>query len=138
VKGVPVRIEIGPRDIAAGQAILALRDTGEKLTVPLAGLKSALQDQLAAMQTRLYQTAAKTLAERTADVSTYAELEERVAANAGWNRVGWCGDEDCETRVKTETKATIRCIPFDQPDSAGACVICDKPAKYQVIIARAY
>jgi prolyl-tRNA synthetase len=138
VKGVPVRIEIGPRDIAAGQAILALRDTGEKLTVPLAGLKRALQDQLAAMQTRLYQAAAKTLAERTADVSTYAELEERVAANAGWNRAGWCGDEDCETRVKTETKATIRCIPFDQPTSVGTCVVCDKPAKYQVIIARAY
>ena len=138
VKGVPIRIELGPRDLAAEQVVLALRDTREKITVPLAGLKDVLIEQLAAMQIRLYNAAAKTMAEHTADVDTYAELEERVAANAGWNRVGWCGSENCETRIKTETKATIRCIPFDQPDSVGSCVVCGNPATSQAIVARAY
>jgi prolyl-tRNA synthetase len=135
---VPIRIELGPRDLAAEQVILVMRDTGEKITVPLAGLAEALRDHLAAMQVRMYETAKTTLAERTADVATWDELAERVAANAGWNRVGWCGSETCEDRVKSETKATIRCIPFDQPTTAGTCVVCGEAAAHQVIMARAY
>ncbi|MEJ7839338.1 MAG: proline--tRNA ligase [Thermomicrobiales bacterium] len=138
LKGVPIRIELGPRDLAANQVVLALRDTGEKLTVPLEGVREVLTDQLASMQHRMYDAAAKTLQERTADVDTYDELASRVASNEGWNRVGWCGSEACETRVKTETKATIRCIPFDQPASLGPCIVCGNRATSQVIIARAY
>jgi prolyl-tRNA synthetase len=138
LKGVPIRVELGPRDLAADQAVLVLRDTREKITVPLGQLKLALTEQLAAMQIRLLEAAQQTLASHTADIDSYEELAERVAANAGWSRVGWCGNEECEEQIKVETKATIRCIPFDQPGESGACVVCGQPAKYQVIVARAY
>jgi len=138
LKGVPVRIEIGPRDLAASQAVLVLRDTGEKITVSLDNLKPELTRHLDAMQARMLESARQTLQARTAEVDSYEELSERVAENAGWNKVGWCGNPECEEQVKVETKATIRCIPFDQSESAGACVVCGNAAEYQVIMARAY
>jgi prolyl-tRNA synthetase len=138
LKGVPIRIELGPRDIAAGQAVFAIRDTGEKRTVPLEGLADAIEDELTNIHTRLYAAARDRLVANTKDVESYEELTERVATNAGWNRVWWAGDAADEARVKAETKATIRCIPFDQPGGSGTCVLTGKPATSQVIIARAY
>lgn len=138
LRGVPVRIEIGPRDLAAGQAVLVARDTGEKTTVALEALKPTLLRMLDEIQARLLATARERMARLTADVATWDALAERIAANAGWNRVWWCGDADCEARVKAETKATIRCIPFDQPGGSGPCIACGRAATRQVIMARAY
>lgn len=138
LRGVPIRIEIGPRDLEAGQAVLALRDTGEKITVPLATLRDVLPALLAEMQDRLFAAAQTRLDALTVDVSAWDVLAERVAANAGWNRVWWCGDAACETRIKGETKATIRCIPFDQPGGEGPCIACGTTATGQAIVARAY
>jgi prolyl-tRNA synthetase len=138
LRGVPVRIELGPRDLAAGQVVLVLRDTGEKLTVAMDELRPTLRRLLDEMQDRLLATARRRLRDLTADVTSWDALAERVAANAGWNRVWWCGDDACEARVKAETKATIRCIPFDQPGGEGQCIVCGRPATQQVIMARAY
>jgi prolyl-tRNA synthetase len=142
LRGVPVRIEIGPRDLAAGQAVLVARDTGEKTTVALDTLKPTLLRMLDEMQQRLLAAARERMARLTEDVGSWETLAVRVAANAGWNRVWWCGDAACEARVKAETKATIRCIPFDQPgdqrDRSGSCIACGRSAAEQVIMARAY
>jgi prolyl-tRNA synthetase len=142
LKGVPIRIEIGPRDIAAGQVVLVRRDTRDKVVVPFDGVGQAVENLLAAIQDRLLRTAQTRLTELTVSVSSYAEMVERIASNAGMNRVAWCGDAACEMRVKNETKATTRCIPFeqrvDQPETLGPCIVCGQPAHHEVIIARAY
>lgn len=142
LKGVPIRIEIGPRDIAAGQVILVARDTREKIAVPLEGILNAVGDMLDAIQDRLLANAQARLDQLTMSVSSYEAMSERIATNAGFNRVHWCGDAACETRVKSETKATIRCIPFEQRveqrDTPGPCIVCDQPARHEVIISRAY
>ncbi len=138
LRGVPVRIELGPRDLDANQVVLVRRDTGEKQTVPLDQVTSVLPAILDEIQANLLATATERLATLTVDVTDWATLADRVAANAGWNRVWWCGDEACETRVKNETKATIRCIPFDQPGGTGECIACGTMAEQKVIMARAY
>jgi prolyl-tRNA synthetase len=138
LRGVPIRIEIGPRDLEAGQAMLALRDTGEKLTVPLAELAGVLPGLLDEVQDRLFAAARERLDALTVDVTDWETLAERVATNAGWNRVWWCGNAACEVRIKGETRATIRCIPFDQPGGEGSCIACATPATQQAIVARAY
>jgi prolyl-tRNA synthetase len=138
LRGVPIRIEIGPRDLEAGQVVLALRDTGEKITVPLATLPDVLPGLLDEMQDRLFTAARDRLASLTVDVDDWGTLAQRVSTNAGWNRVWWCGNAACETRIKGETKATIRCIPFDQPGDEGPCIACGNPSTEQAIVARAY
>ncbi|MGC4107682.1 MAG: proline--tRNA ligase [Thermomicrobiales bacterium] len=138
LKGVPVRIELGPRDLAADQAVMVPRDTGEKTTVPLAGLADAVTAELVAMHSRLLAAATERLATNVVDVATWEEMAERVAANAGWNRVWWAGSAEDEARIKAETKATIRCIPFDQSGETGRCIATGKEATTQVIVARAY
>ena len=138
LKGVPLRLEVGPRDVAADQAILVRRDTREKWPVSLATLAAAVAEVLAAMQTDLFVAARTMRDEHTAEVHTYGELAERVAGNAGWSLAHWCGNAECEARVKTETKATIRCIPRDLASEPGACLMCGGASEQRVVIARAY
>lgn len=138
LKGVPLRLEVGPRDVAADQAILVRRDTRTKRPVPLATLAPTVEASLRDIQADLFTTARRMLSEHTADVNTYQELAERVATNAGWSLAHWCGGAACEAQVKDETKATIRCIPRDLPVEAGRCVVCGKTSEQRVIFARAY
>ena len=138
LKGVPVRIELGPRDLAADQVVIVPRDTGEKRTVPLAGVAEAIAGELTALQARLLAAATERLATNVADVATWEEMAERVAANAGWNRVWWAGSAEDEARIKAETKATIRCIPFAQSGGSGRCIATGREASTQVIVSRAY
>jgi prolyl-tRNA synthetase len=138
LKGVPLRLEVGPRDVAADQVVLVRRDTREKQTVPLANLAPAVEELLTAIQANLFATARRMLAEHTAAVETYEELAARVAANAGWSLAHWCGDPACEARVKAETKATIRCIPRDLPPEPGRCLACGGVSARRVVFARAY
>jgi prolyl-tRNA synthetase len=138
LRGVPLRIELGPRDLVANQVVVVERDTGKKVTIPIAQLKDDLPRRLDAIQDRLYAAAKDRLDSLTIDVDDWDTLAERVAANAGWNRAWWCGDAACEERLKAETKATIRCIPFDQPDGDGPCIACGGASTQRVIMARAY
>jgi len=139
LKGVPIRLEIGPRDVAQDQVTLVRRDIlGERITVPVSQVVEAVLEELNALQQRLYDAAKAMLERYTEDVEQYEQLKERVASNAGFNRAFWCGSAECEARVKAETKATIRCIPFVQPETLGPCIVCGMPGKHQVIWARAY
>lgn len=138
LRGVPIRMEIGPRDIEARQVVLVARDTREKTIVPIDGLKEALPRMLTEMQERMFTAANARMNEHTADVDDWNTFVERVASNAGWNRMWWCGDEACEMKVKNDTRATIRCIPFEQPDGQGPCIVCSERSDQKVIMARAY
>jgi prolyl-tRNA synthetase len=138
LKGAPVRIELGPRDLAADQAVMVPRDTGGKTTLPLAGLAEAVTAELGAIHARLLEAAERRLATNIADVSTWEDVAERVAENAGWNRVWWAGSAEDEARLKAETKATIRCIPFAQSGERGRCIATGQETATQVIVARAY
>ena len=138
LKGAPVRIELGPRDLAADQAVMVPRDTGGKTTLPLAGLAEAVTAELGAIHARLLEAAERRLATNVVDVSTWEDVAERVAENAGWNRVWWAGSAEDEARLKAETKATIRCIPFAQSGERGRCIATGQETATQVIVARAY
>ncbi|MBX5444242.1 proline--tRNA ligase [Sphaerobacter sp.] len=138
LKGVPVRLEIGPRDVANDQVTLVRRDTHEKQSISIADLAGRIPEILGDIQANLFAAASRMLAENTVEVDSYDVLKERVAANAGFSRAYWCGSAACEERVKAETKATIRCIPFEQPETPGRCLVCGEEAQQQVIWARAY
>ncbi|MGV3523363.1 MAG: proline--tRNA ligase [Candidatus Sericytochromatia bacterium] len=136
--GVPLRLEIGPRDLAQEQVVVARRDSGEKQTLPMAGLGEQLKQLLDDVQQGIY---AKALAFRDSHihaVSSYAEFKELINGDKGWVRAFWSGDAEDEAQIKEETKATIRCIPFDQPAELGSCVFSGKPARYEVLFAKAY
>jgi prolyl-tRNA synthetase len=138
LKGVPVRIELGPRDIKSEQVMVVRRDTGEKQPVPMSELPNMLPRLLDEIQANMYESAKRMLSEKSERVSDYERLKERAAANAGFSYAYWCGDEACEDRVKAETRATIRCIPFTQPDESGPCIVCGSESRTEVVFARAY
>ncbi len=139
LKGVPLRIEIGPRDIQKAQVVLARRDQPGregKTTAPLAGLADAVTDLLDAIQKDLLRRNTEFRDANTFEPTDYDSLQEAV--DQGFARAPWCGDIACEDKVKADTKATTRCIPFDQPDENGKCVVCGNPAEEVIIFARAY
>jgi prolyl-tRNA synthetase len=140
LKGAPLRLEVGPRDVALDQAIVVRRDTREKQAVSLAALAPAVEGLLSEIQVDLFRAAKQMLEQHIAEVESFEELATRVAANAGWSLAHWCGDADCEARVKVETKATIRCIPRDLPvaPDRGKCIVCGTASDRRVIFARAY
>ena len=139
LKGVPLRIEIGPRDIQKAQVVLARRDQPGregKSTIPLAGLADVVTDRLDAIQKNLLRRNTEFRDANTFEPTDYDSLRE--ALDQGFARAWWCGDIACEDKVKADTKATTRCIPFDQPDENGKCVVCGNPAEEVIIFARAY
>ena len=138
LKGVPLRLEIGPRDVAAEQAVLVRRDTRAKQPVSLDVLAPTVTRLLDEMQGALLHAATAMRDTHMVEVDTFSELAERVATNAGWSLAHWCGDAACEAQVKAETKATIRCIPRDLPTEAGHCIVCGGESTQRVIFARAY
>lgn len=139
MRGVPLRLELGPRDVAQGTVVLARRDVPGregKLTVPRAGLAERVGGLLEAIQAALYRRALAFRTEHTFEPVDYAELREAV--ERGFALVWWCGSPDCEARVKEDTHATARCIPFEQPGGSGRCAVCGLSAERKVIFARAY
>jgi prolyl-tRNA synthetase len=138
LRGVPLRIEVGPRDVKNQQVVVARRDTREKQSLPIEGLRHAVTQTLESIQRDLYNAALTRLTERTKDVASLDELYERASENAGFSRAFWCGDKACEEKIKIESKATIRCLPLEQPQEFGACICCGKLGKAQAIFARAY
>jgi prolyl-tRNA synthetase len=137
VRGVPIRIEIGPRDCQNNQVVLVRRDTGEKAAVSMDGLRGTVERMLEEIQANLFNTALKRMTENTYVCESFNEYRERVG-NGGFFRVHWCGGDACETRLAEETRSSIRCIPFDAPEEDGACLVCGKPSQRRVIAAQAY
>lgn len=136
-KGVPIRVEIGPRDLADGNAVIVRRDTGEKTALALTDTADRVSGLLATIQTDMLAVATKRLADQTRVVASYQEFKDQIE-QGGFFRALWCEDADCEARMKDETKATIRCLPFDQSGKEGTCFACGKPAVKEAIVARAY
>jgi prolyl-tRNA synthetase len=140
MRGVPLRIEIGPRDVKAGQAVLVRRDTKAKETVALAGLAGRVSALLSDIQNELLAQARAFLAGNIRDASDYAGLKDILETQRGFVRAPWCGDETCEDKIKEDTMATIRVIPLDQPAGGveGGCVSCGKKGQVIAYFARAY
>jgi prolyl-tRNA synthetase len=137
LRGVPLRIEIGPRDIAAGTVTMVRRDSGDKQPVALDQVESVVAAELADIQRSMYERALDYRVEHTQDIANQAELEAMIAAGGGFARAGWCGSADCEARIKAETGATIRVLAPDDPGEFR-CLCCDKPAEHVAYFARAY
>lgn len=139
MKGVPVRLEIGPRDIQLNQVVLARRDTGEKVSCSLEFLEEEVSRILASVQKNLFNQALRFQQANTHDVNSYQEFKMIMEERRGFVRGWWCGEETCEEKVKEETAATIRVIPLEKiKEGQGRCICCQKPASLFVYFARAY
>jgi prolyl-tRNA synthetase len=138
MRGVPVRIEIGPKDIDKQQVVLVSRLDRKKSFVPWGTLRAELPRLLDQIQVDLYDKAKAFRDENTRDAGSYAELQEIMAGRRGFVRCGWCGGVDCEARVKADTAATIRVI-LDTPETGlGKCSVCGKEAPHTVLFAKSY
>ncbi|MBN1484327.1 MAG: proline--tRNA ligase [Chloroflexia bacterium] len=137
MRGVPLRIEIGPRDVAKEQVVLARRDLDKvKETAPLAELAQRVPELLDEIQQSLFQQALDFRQERSSEPKDYQEFSRAVEIGFAW--AWWCGSEECEAKVKEDTKATIRVIPFEQPEGGGRCIVCGAEAQEQAVFSRAY
>lgn len=138
LKGVPIRIEIGPRDVGAGQVTVAGRTAEQKETVATQDAVTNMPARLRAAQETLLQQAVQFRDEHTYEFSTLQELRDGIDERLGFWTGPWCGDDACEERVTAATKATIRVLPIDATDPGGVCVVCGKPGKEPATWARAY
>ncbi len=139
LQGIPLRVELGPRDMEKGQVVAVRRDTGEKAFVSVAEAETKFRSLLDAIQANLFARALKFRQDNTFAVKDYEEFRKVVENPGGFLEAGWCGDAACEARVKEETKATIRLIPLDKKDARGAtCIACGKKARDIAVFARAY
>lgn len=140
LRGVPLRIEIGPKDMQKNQVVLARRDTKEKLSVSQEQLAERVLALLDEIQKNLFERAKKFRDENIVELSDYKKFREFMEGEGsrGFVRAYWCGSRECEAKIKEETKATTRCIPFEQPQRLGRCIYCGKDAKEQAIFAKAY
>lgn len=138
MRGIPLRLEVGPRDLQNGQCVVAKRVNGEKLTLALdETLPEKLADLLDEVHEDMYQKALKFRDEHITDVTTYEEFKDVLNNKGGYVKMPWCGDEACEVKIKEDTAATSRCIDTDA-HADGVCPICGKKAKHIVYFARAY
>lgn len=138
VKGVPVRLAIGPRDLAENKVELARRDTKEKGLVSLDGIDTYIQKLLEEIQENLYTRSLKFREENMRKVDTYEDFKRELEEKSGFFLVHWDGTAETEARIKEETQATIRCIPLDASEEEGKCMVTGKPSKRRVVIAKAY
>jgi prolyl-tRNA synthetase len=140
LKGAPVRIEVGGRDLAAGAVTVARRDTGEKRQIPLAGVGAEIPELLTDIQTSLFRAALGDREQRTLrNPGSYAEMIEYLRDARGFVSASWCGSGKCEARVKDESSATIRCLPLGEgPEPASTCICCGRDAAYSAVWAQAY
>ncbi len=138
MKGVPLRLEIGPKDIENNRCVVVRRDNGEKIFVSLDELEAKIPELLEAVRDGLYQKAIDRRAAMTFTARDYAELKDIADNKPGFIKAMWCGDRECEDKLKDEIGITSRCIPFEQEHLSDACVCCGKPAKHMLYWGKAY
>jgi len=138
IRGIPLRIEIGPKDIEAGIGVVVRRDTREKIEVPLTQMSEKVQEIMKIMQTEMLERARTHRDANTCSVKTYEEFKDVIQNQPGFVKAMWCGDEACEVKIKEDTTATSRCMPFEQEEISDKCVCCGKPAKTMVYWGKAY
>ena len=138
VRGIPLRVEIGPKDIEAGHAVLVRRDTREKIQVPFENLNEEVGRVLDQIQNDMFEKAKQFLLEHTSSATNMDELVEIVNTKKGFVKAMWCGCRECEDKLKDMSGITSRCIPFEQEQVSDKCVVCGKPASKMVYWGRAY
>ena len=138
MKGVPLRLEIGPKDIENNRCVVVRRDNGEKIFVSLDELETKIPELLEAVRDGLYRKAFDRRAAMTFTARDYAELKDIADNKPGFIKAMWCGDRECEDKLKDELGITSRCIPFEQEHLGDTCVCCGKPAKHMLYWGKAY
>lgn len=138
MRGIPVRLELGPRDLENGQCVLVSRVTGEKKSVALDNIVAEVQALLAQIHDDMYAKAQAFREENTFSVDTLDEFKTAMEQSRGFGLAGWCGSDACESTVKAETGATSRNIPFEPAERKAKCLVCGEDAKHTVVFARAY
>ncbi len=139
MKGVPLRIELGPRDIEAGTCMAARRDTGGKLPLPLEGIGESVKELLETIQNDLFARAKRNLDDHTYTASTVAEVKDVMEnRGGGFVKTMWCGDKECELKMKELAGVTSRCIPFEQERIGDTCPVCGKNAETEIYWGTAY
>lgn len=138
MRGIPARIEIGPKDIEAGQCVIVRRDTREKIVVSLDEVEDRLAEVFDTMQKDMLEKARTHRDNHTSSAVTFDEFKDAIANKPGFVKAMWCGDAACEMKIKEETTATSRCIPFEQEMLSDVCVCCGRPAKSMVYWGKAY
>ncbi len=137
-QGVPLRIELGPKDLAQEQVVVVRRDTGEKTPVAMAQLKEHIASQLQTIQAELLSRARAFREKNTQRCDDYDKFKKDIEDPGGFFLVHWCGQRKCEDRLQEETKATIRCIPLQREEEEGKCLLCGEASKERVVVAKAY
>jgi len=137
MKGVPLRIEVGPKDIAKGKMVLVRRDTQKKSDLEFSNTEIGVESILKEIQQNLFERAKLLLKERTKQVSDFDKFKSEIE-NGMFLETSWCGDQNCEEKMKESTGADIRVIPFDNTKTDAPCVSCKRPGKENVIFARGY
>ena len=138
MRGIPIRVEIGPKDIEAGRCVICRRDTREKIEVRLEDLEEKADEILEQMQTDMLERARAHRDAHTHVATNMAEPEDILNNRPGFVKAMWCGDQACEDQIKEKFAATSRCMPFEQEHLSDTCVCCGKPAKKMVYWGRAY
>lgn len=138
MRGIPIRIEIGPKDIEAGQAVIVRRDTREKMNVSIDEINIKVKENLDKIQKDMLERARNHMEQHTYTAVTYEEFKDYVENRQGFVKAMWCGGQDCEVMIKEETTATSRCMPFEQEKVADHCICCNRPAKALVYWGKAY
>ncbi len=138
MRGIPLRVEMGPRDIEANQAVIVRRDTGEKITVSLDDIESKVSELLETIQKDMLERARAHRDAHTTVATNYEEFKDAVNNKPGFIKAMWCGDRACEDKIKEDTTATSRCMPFNQEHLSDVCVCCGKKATKMVYWGKAY
>ncbi len=138
MRGIPLRVEVGPKDIEAGQAVVVRRDTREKYVVAFEDLNAKVGEILEQMQQDMYDRALAHREENTHVATNWDEFTDILEKKQGFIKGMWCGDQECEIAIKDKTGATTRCMPFEQENLGDVCVHCGKPAKKMVYFGKAY
>lgn len=138
MRGIPIRIEIGPKDIEANQCVIVRRDTNEKIVTSLDDVKAQVDTVLQTMQKEMLERAREHRDSHTSVALTYDEFKDAIANKPGFVKAMWCMDEACEIKIKEDTTATSRCMPFEQEHLSDTCVCCGRPAKAMVYWGKAY
>ncbi len=138
MKGIPLRLELGPKDIEQNQCVISRRDTGEKITVSLNNLTDTINSLLEEMQNSMFKRALAHREENTFSATTFEQLKETADNKPGFIKAMWCGDLNCEETIKEEAGLSSRCIPFEQEELSTKCVCCGKEAKSMVVWGKAY
>ncbi|MBM4048031.1 MAG: proline--tRNA ligase, partial [Planctomycetes bacterium] len=139
LKGVPLRLEAGPKDLEKNSVVAVRRDTGKKEFIPLADLPTAIPQRLEDVQKGLFERALAFRKANTFALDTYDEFQKVIVdGDGGFVSAHWCSDAECEKGIQDETKATIRCIPLDAQPESGQCIRCGKPSERRVVMAKGY